>query len=161
MMSPAECCRCPRDAPPPGSPRWSGRPPDTRTSRHAKTSGVSNGSRRCLAGCSVSAPVPDLANGLWCEVNMTDEKLKIGLLIPYLRDGGVERSMINLADGLIELGHSADLIVCAGGLDGPLAGEIPAGAGRVALGAKSAYGASLRLAAYVAEKRPWALLAAL
>ncbi len=88
------------------------------------------------------------------------ENCKIGLLIPSLRDGGVERVMINLADGLVSLGYAVDLLACTS-MDGPLVDEIPNGVGRVSLGAINPYRASLRLASYVRAERPVAIFSAL
>lgn len=59
----------------------------------------------------------------------------IALLVPSLGGGGAERSMFNLARGLIEGGYRVDLLVCRA--TGHLRDELPAGGRIVFLGRAS------------------------
>jgi hypothetical protein len=64
--------------------------------------------------------------------NSTDTRAnKIAVLLPSLEGGGAERSMLNLVEGFIAEGRTADLVLCQA--KGAFIGEVPAGATMIAL----------------------------
>lgn len=54
---------------------------------------------------------------------MPEAVTKIALLLPDLTGGGVERTAVSLAEGLIERGIAVDLVLCR--VRGPLLAEVP------------------------------------
>ena len=54
---------------------------------------------------------------------MSEPATRIALLLPDLTGGGVERTAVSLAQGLIERGIAVDLVLCR--VRGPLLAEVP------------------------------------
>jgi glycosyltransferase involved in cell wall biosynthesis len=60
---------------------------------------------------------------------------KIAVLLPSLKGGGAERSMLNLIKGFLAQGRAVDLVLCQA--TGAYLGEVPAGANLIELEASS------------------------
>ncbi|HCS88794.1 MAG: glycosyltransferase [Thiohalocapsa sp. PB-PSB1] len=72
--------------------------------------------------------------------------------------GGVERMLVNLMRGLVELGHPVDLLLA--GNDSPHLARLPAAVRRIDLGTRHTLAAAVGLARYLRRERPPALLVA-
>ena len=66
---------------------------------------------------------------------------RIAILLPSLEGGGAERSMLNLATGLLARGREVDIVICKN--KGAYLDEIPVGARRVVLACSGTLGARL------------------
>ena len=66
---------------------------------------------------------------------------RIAILLPSLEGGGAERSMLNLATGLLARGREVDIVICKN--QGAYLDEIPVGARRVVLECSGTLGARL------------------
>lgn len=88
---------------------------------------------------------------------MTRER--IGIYLPDLSGGGAERSIISVAAGLAGRGYLVDLIVANAA--GPFLGQLPPCVRFVDLKAGMPRKSVMRLAQYLRENRPAALLSAL
>jgi glycosyltransferase involved in cell wall biosynthesis len=82
---------------------------------------------------------------------------RIALFLPLLGVGGAERVFFRLARGFAQRGHEVDLVLA--NATGPLRGEVPAEANLINLGASRVLWSIPRLARYLRERRPHALLA--
>ncbi len=69
--------------------------------------------------------------------------MRIAILLDDLSGGGVERTMLTLADGFVKHGHAVDVVL--GRRTGPLEGELPAGARVVVLDARPGWLARLAI----------------
>ena len=69
--------------------------------------------------------------------------MRIAILLDDLSGGGVERTMLTLADGFLKHGHAVDVVL--GRRTGPLEGELPAGARVVVLDAQPGFMARLAI----------------
>ena len=76
------------------------------------------------------------------------------MLLPSLKGGGAERSMLNLIKGFLARGRAVDLVLCQA--KGAYLGEVPAGANLVELGASS--GLRARLIAVLGNPRHFLVL---
>ena len=85
--------------------------------------------------------------------------MRIALFIPTLTGGGAERVTLNLAEGLVELGHAVDLVLVS--KTGSFSDRVPAGTNLVVLGGSRTSRAVPRLARYLADVRPDAIISAL
>ena len=83
---------------------------------------------------------------------------RIGLFLPDLNFGGVERVTFLLARGFLARGHEVDLVVADAG--GSAAGEIPEAVRLVDLGASRTVAAIPALARYLRDRRPQSVIAA-
>lgn len=84
---------------------------------------------------------------------------RIALLLPSLRGGGAERVALTLAEGLLALGDSVDLVL--GQAHGELLGDVPAQARVVDLDAARLRGTVRPLARYLRAERPAAVQASM
>ena len=66
---------------------------------------------------------------------------RIAILLPSLEGGGAERSMLNLANGLLARGRAVDIVLCKN--KGAYLNEVPAGARLVVLDCSGALEARL------------------
>jgi len=82
---------------------------------------------------------------------------RIALFLPLLSVGGAQRVFFRLARGFAQHGHEVDLVLA--NASGPLRSEAPAEANLVDLGASRVLWSIPRLAGYLRERRPHALLA--
>jgi glycosyltransferase involved in cell wall biosynthesis len=82
---------------------------------------------------------------------------RIALFLPLLSVGGAQRVFFRLARGFAQRGHEVDLVLA--NATGPLRGEVPAEANLINLGASRVLWSIPRLARYLRERRPHALLA--
>lgn len=89
---------------------------------------------------------------------MTD--VRVALHIPFLRGGGVERMVLNLAESFLNRGVIVDLVV-GERVGGPLASLVPAGIQVVELQARGTWDMAEKLARYLRAMKPKAVLAAL
>jgi glycosyltransferase involved in cell wall biosynthesis len=80
---------------------------------------------------------------------------RIAFVIPDLGGGGAERVALTLVAGLVERGHSVDLVVMQG--DGPLRPLVPAGVRVIELGARRLRDALRPLLSYLRRERPVAI----
>ncbi|SFR98913.1 glycosyltransferase [Sphingomonas jatrophae] len=83
----------------------------------------------------------------------------IALLLPNLVVGGAERVTLTLAAELLKLGDRVDIVLLR--REGGLLDAVPAGARLIVLDAPRLRAAARPLAAYLAQERPAALLAAM
>lgn len=83
---------------------------------------------------------------------------RIALFFPSLQYGGVQRFMLNLAQGLQAQHHPVDFVLVQAA--GPMLKQVPPGARVIDLGAASAARAIPALARYLKNEKPGALLAA-
>ncbi len=91
---------------------------------------------------------------------MNDPKDRITILLPFFKDGGVERAMLHLAHGFLARGKQVDFVFISDG-DGPLATEIPAECRMFALHAGGPLAALPAFVRYLRRERPQAVLAVL
>ena len=87
------------------------------------------------------------------------DRQTIALLHTCLRGGGVERSMLRLAQGLTNQGWSVDLVVCSA--SGPLQREIPEDVHLIDLGAHRIAAAAPGLIRYLRRTPPTAMISAI
>ncbi len=83
----------------------------------------------------------------------------ISLFLPSLSFGGVERSMLNLATGLMARGERVDVVAAQAA--GELAGQVPSGARVIDLNSHRVVAGLRGLARYLRRERPRALISAL
>lgn len=84
---------------------------------------------------------------------------RLALFLPSLAGGGAERVTVNLARGLVALGHPVDLVVASA--TGPFLDSVPDGVRLVDLGAKRTLAAAPELVRYLRRERPAGLLSAM
>jgi glycosyltransferase involved in cell wall biosynthesis len=84
-------------------------------------------------------------------------KPKIAILASFSGEGGVERLMLNLCEGLVGLGYPVDLLMVKGRSAHLQA--LPQGLNVVPLGASHTYGSLPAVVRYLRSERPAALLA--
>lgn len=82
----------------------------------------------------------------------------IAVFASFSGAGGVERMLVQLLAGLVELGRSAELVLVRD--QSPYLAELPTAVRRVPLGHTHTLGATLALARYLRRRRPRVLLAA-
>lgn len=87
----------------------------------------------------------------------TAGKRKIALLVSFSGEGGVERLMLNLGEGLVGLGYPVDLLMVKGRSAHLQA--LTAGLNVVPLGANHTYGSLPAVVRYLRSEQPAALLA--
>ncbi len=83
----------------------------------------------------------------------------LALLVPDLTGGGAERVMVNLAGGLVALGHRVDMVVLAE--RGQYRDQVAPGVRIVSLGVERARNSVPALARYLRANRPAGLISAL
>jgi glycosyltransferase involved in cell wall biosynthesis len=88
----------------------------------------------------------------------------MAIFISHLAGGGMERSMLNVAKGMMACGHSVDLLVTVA--KGPFARNLPQGMRVFEFGRKRKLemryvGVVLRLVRYMREEKPYAIYSAL
>ena len=83
---------------------------------------------------------------------------KIALLVSFSGKGGVERMMLNLAQGISARGHAVDLLSIKSRALGP--GDVPSGVRRLDIGTNHTLTSLLPLVRYLKHQRPDALLSA-
>jgi glycosyltransferase involved in cell wall biosynthesis len=84
---------------------------------------------------------------------------RISLIISSLRPGGAERAMINLSQGLVEIGSSVDLVVFDG--RGPYREILPPAVRLVDLKARRVFNGLPALRSYLRKRRPAAVISAM
>ena len=87
-----------------------------------------------------------------------ESRPRIGIYVSFSGQGGVERMMLNLAQGLLSLGCMVDLITVK--TKSTYLASVPAGVRQINLRASHTFGSLLPLAQYLRRERPSALLAA-
>lgn len=85
--------------------------------------------------------------------------MRIAILLPDLRGGGVERVRLLLARAFLDAGHDVTFVLLQGG--GALIDEVPAGARTVSLGVRRFRGALPPLVRWLRAERPDLLLVAM
>src|SRR5689334_21096198 len=91
-------------------------------------------------------------------VRQCGDHLDAAILLPHLRVGGAELSMLRLARGLAEQGRPIDVVALR--CEGRLASMLGKGVRGVALAGRSTIGAVPSLVRYLQRERPAALIAA-
>jgi glycosyltransferase involved in cell wall biosynthesis len=91
------------------------------------------------------------------EIMDTTGKRKIALLVSFSGQGGVERLMLNLCEGLLDLGHPVDLLAIKG--RSAHLHELPRGLKVLPLRATHTYTSIVEVIRYLRSERPHALLA--
>ena len=86
-------------------------------------------------------------------------QLKIGLFLPSLTFGGAEIVTLNLAEGMLELGHEVDIVLAS--KSGDLLAKVPDGARVVDLASRRTLTATVPLARYLRDAKPNLLVAAM
>ncbi len=84
---------------------------------------------------------------------------KIAIFLPDLVVGGAERSMLKLAEGIVQRGYLVDLVLARA--QGPLLGEVPETVRLVDLGAKRVLTSLPALIQYLRNEKPLTLLSVL
>ena len=84
---------------------------------------------------------------------------RLGLFLPSLGGGGAERVTLNLAQGVVTLGHPVDLLLAT--VAGPYLDEVPEGVRVVDLGGRRTMAALPALVRYLRREPPACLLSAL
>lgn len=84
---------------------------------------------------------------------------RIALFLPQLAGGGAERSILNLAEAILDRGIVVDLVVAHPG--GEFVSRVPAGVRLVALDASSTAASIPKLARYLKTERPGTIMSAL
>lgn len=87
------------------------------------------------------------------------DPLRIGLFLPSLTFGGAEIVTLNLAEGLLELGHEVDIVLAS--KTGDLLSKVPDGARVVDLASRRTLTATVPLARYLRTAKPHLLVAAM
>jgi glycosyltransferase involved in cell wall biosynthesis len=96
------------------------------------------------------------------EQHMVKESPKgvIALFLPFLKEGGVERTMLNLAEGFVRRGIKVDLVL-ATKAEGPYKSQIPSQVQVVELGASNPIMSLSGLVRYLRFRRPQIVLSGL
>ncbi len=89
---------------------------------------------------------------------MTAANRPIAVFTSFSGAGGVERMVVNLLHGFIELGQRVELVLVRA--EGPHLAHLPAAVETIRLGTRHTFLATAALARYLRERRPSALLAA-
>ena len=89
---------------------------------------------------------------------MRDAAQPIVVFASFSGTGGVERMLVNLMRGFVDLGRTVNLLLV--GADSPHLERLPAEVRRIDLGTKHSFLAAFGLARYLRRNRPTALLAA-
>jgi glycosyltransferase involved in cell wall biosynthesis len=84
---------------------------------------------------------------------------RIALFLPQLAGGGAERSILNLAEAILDRGIAVDLVVAHPG--GELVSRVPAGVRLVSLNASSTAAGIPKLTRYLKTERPDTIMSAL
>ena len=90
---------------------------------------------------------------------MNPNSQRAALFLPGLYEGGAERVILNLAQGIAARGHPVDLVLARA--EGPYMSQIPASVRLVDLNAPRVAGSVPALARYLRRERPAALLSAM
>lgn len=85
-------------------------------------------------------------------------ELRLALFLPSLEPGGVQRVMVNLAEGALQRGLAVDLVLVRA--TGPFLSQLPDGARAIDLDAKRVLASLPALVRYLRHEQPDALLAA-
>ena len=86
-----------------------------------------------------------------------DPKLcRIALFFHDLRVGGAERVMLQIAQGLLDLGYNVDLVLAR--VEGPLLSEVPSKSRMIDFGTSSPITMMMKLVKYLRAERPTVLL---
>ena len=88
----------------------------------------------------------------------TDPGKRIGIFMSFSGEGGVERMVCNLAQGMLDAGYQVDFVLARA--QGRHLSSIPDGARIIKLGKRHTLGALPGLTAYLRREKPSALLAA-
>jgi glycosyltransferase involved in cell wall biosynthesis len=91
--------------------------------------------------------------------NNLDSKERLAFFLPGLYDGGAERIMLNLANGITSRGYPLDLVLARA--EGPFMDQIPASVRLVNLNASRVVTSPPALIRYLQRERPTALLSIL
>jgi glycosyltransferase involved in cell wall biosynthesis len=89
---------------------------------------------------------------------MPEDSPPIAVFASFSGAGGVERMLVNLIRGFIDLGRPVDLLLA--GADSPHLERLPSAVRRIDTGSRHTLGAAIGLARYLRRERPRALLAA-
>jgi glycosyltransferase involved in cell wall biosynthesis len=92
------------------------------------------------------------------DANLRSEShhLHVGFFFSNFNGGGIQRVMLNLADGLIQRGWQVDLILVQA--NGPLYADIPTGARLIDLKARRTTKSLFKLASYLSSEKPAVVL---
>jgi glycosyltransferase involved in cell wall biosynthesis len=90
---------------------------------------------------------------------MSISKKRLALFLPGLYEGGAERIILNLANGMAERGHAVDLVLARA--EGPYMGQVPNSVRVVDLKAARVLSSVPALVGYIKREQPVALLSAL
>jgi glycosyltransferase involved in cell wall biosynthesis len=93
------------------------------------------------------------------EGNMDTSKERLAIFLPGLYDGGAERTLLNLAEGIAARGFPVDLVLARA--EGPYMAEIPGSVRVIDLKATRVMTCLPALVRYLKNERPAALLATL
>ena len=91
---------------------------------------------------------------------MSIDQKKITILLPFFRDGGVERAMINLSQGLVDEGYAVEFVFMTKA-EGPLKKEIPPQCTLFEINAKGILSSLLPMVRYLRKEKPRVLLSVL
>jgi glycosyltransferase involved in cell wall biosynthesis len=91
---------------------------------------------------------------------MNNNSKKITILLPFFRDGGVERVMINLAQGFLDKNFEVDFLFMTDAV-GPLKKEIPSEVNIVEFHKSGVFGSTLSTIRYLRKNKTEVLLSAL
>lgn len=83
----------------------------------------------------------------------------VAIFLHNLKGGGAERMMVNLANGISDLGYRLDMVLCRA--QGPYLEDVSQGIRMIDLKSRRTLAAIPRLARYLRRERPEALLSAL
>ena len=90
---------------------------------------------------------------------MTHVAKRVAIFLPSLAGGGAEKSMVKLAQGLIDRGHAVDMVLARA--EGPFLSEVPRGVQIVDLKAARTLFCLPALVAYLRREQPATLLSTL
>lgn len=90
---------------------------------------------------------------------ITSSKERIAVFLPGLYEGGAERTMLNLAQGISARGYPVDLVLARA--EGPYMEQVPSSLRLVDLKAPRVLGSVPALVKYLRQERPAALLSAM
>jgi glycosyltransferase involved in cell wall biosynthesis len=86
-------------------------------------------------------------------------KERVAVFLPGLYEGGAERTMLNLAEGIAARGYLVDLVLARA--EGPYMEQVPSSVRLVDLNARRVLGSVPALVKYLQQERPTALLSAM
>ncbi|HTP02656.1 MAG TPA: glycosyltransferase [Anaerolineales bacterium] len=90
---------------------------------------------------------------------MSTSQARLAFFLPGLYEGGAERVILNLADGIAARGYPVDLVLARA--EGPYMPQVPASVRLIDLKAARVLGSVPALAQYLRQERPVAMLSAM